>query len=96
MFNTPDEICVKFHYYMYGADRFNQLNLLAKRSETQEILWQKIGVQSNAWLEAAVSVSKPFGQSVEVSLSEHITIYLNHTRHEYAHKLNTRLRQKLS
>lgn len=65
--STPAQICVQFRYYMYGADNSNTLSVLAKRPDVEEMLWEKIGIQSPSWLGASVTVSKPTEQSVEVS-----------------------------
>ncbi|XP_076829456.1 MAM domain-containing protein 2-like [Brachyhypopomus gauderio] len=51
---------------MYGSDDANTLTVLAKRPGLEEQLWQKTGIQSSAWLEAAVTVSKPAGEAVEI------------------------------
>ncbi|KAI5609967.1 zonadhesin isoform X2 [Silurus asotus] len=64
--STPAQICVQFRYYMYGADDSNTLTVLAKRPGAEEMLWQKTGIQSPSWLGAAVTVSQPTGQSVEI------------------------------
>ncbi|XP_058252073.1 zonadhesin, like isoform X1 [Hemibagrus wyckioides] len=64
--STPAQICVQFRYYMYGADDSNTLTLLAKYPVAEELLWQKTGIQSPSWLGAAVTVSKPAEQSVEI------------------------------
>ncbi|TSL34612.1 Zonadhesin [Bagarius yarrelli] len=64
--STPAQICVQFRYYMYGADDSNVLTLLVKRPGAEEPLWQKTGMQSSSWLGAAVTVSKPADQSIEI------------------------------
>ncbi|XP_053089075.1 zonadhesin, like isoform X2 [Pangasianodon hypophthalmus] len=64
--STPAQICVQFRYYMYGALDHNTLTVLAKRPGVEEMLWQKIGIQSPSWLGAAITVSKPVEQSVEI------------------------------
>ncbi|MCI4377434.1 hypothetical protein PGIGA_G00203590 [Pangasianodon gigas] len=64
--STPAQICVQFRYYMYGALDHNTLTVLAKRPGAEEMLWQKIGIQSPSWLGAAITVSKPVEQSVEI------------------------------
>lgn len=66
--NGPAEICVQFYYYMYGSDNKNTLTVLAKRPGTEELLWQKTGIQSPSWLGASVTVPIPAGQTVEVSM----------------------------
>ncbi|KAK1797051.1 hypothetical protein P4O66_008443, partial [Electrophorus voltai] len=63
---TAPQICVQFHYYMYGSDAHNTLTILAKRSGIEEQLWQKTGIQSPSWLRAAVTVPKPAGEVVEI------------------------------
>ncbi|GAA6104294.1 zonadhesin, like [Tachysurus ichikawai] len=63
---TQAQICVQFRYYMYGADNSNTLTLLEKRPGAEELLWQKTGIQSPSWLGAAVTVSRPAGQSIEI------------------------------
>ncbi|XP_063043702.1 zonadhesin, like [Engraulis encrasicolus] len=62
----PEQICVQFYYYMYGADNQNQLRVLAKRASTEEEVWLKSGMQSPSWLKGSVSVAKPLGTSVEI------------------------------
>ncbi|KAF4089273.1 hypothetical protein AMELA_G00064400 [Ameiurus melas] len=64
--STPAQICVQFQYYMYGADDSNTLTVLAKQPGAEEVLWEKTGMQSPSWLRAAVTVSKPAEQSVEI------------------------------
>lgn len=70
--STQAEICVQFMYYMYGSDDSNTLTVLAKRPSAEDVLWQKTGIQSPSWLGTAVTVSKPAGQSVEVSTESYM------------------------
>lgn len=63
----PDQICVQFYYYMYGADNQNNLRVLAKRGSSEEQVWERTGIQSPSWLKGSATVTKPLGTSVEVS-----------------------------
>lgn len=66
--SSASQICVQFHYYMYGLDSQNVLRVLAKRPDGEEEAWKKIGIQSPSWLNGAVTVSKPSSQSITVSV----------------------------
>ena len=69
----PDQICVQFHYYMYGSDNRNLLRVLVKRGSSEEQVWERAGMQSPSWLSGSVSVSKPLGTSLEVSQQSGLT-----------------------
>ncbi|XP_055757341.1 IgGFc-binding protein-like [Salvelinus fontinalis] len=62
--STSTQICVQFHYYMYGSDNQNHLQVLAKRPTSEVKVWEKTGIQSPSWLGAAVTVAKPAGQTL--------------------------------
>ncbi|XP_061619132.1 LOW QUALITY PROTEIN: zonadhesin, like [Phyllopteryx taeniolatus] len=60
------QICVQFRYYMYGSDRSNLLRVLAKRSNSEDELWKKTGIQSTSWLKGAITVSNSDSQEVTI------------------------------
>ncbi|XP_036843242.1 IgGFc-binding protein isoform X8 [Oncorhynchus mykiss] len=64
--STSTQICVQFHYYMYGSDNQNHLLVLAKRPTSEDKVWEKTGIQSPSWLGAAVTVAKPAGQTLNI------------------------------
>lgn len=63
------QICVQFWYYMYGSDHLNHLAVLVHDSDTEEKVWEKVGFQSPSWLGADLTVTRPAGQTVNVSFS---------------------------
>ncbi|KAL0970016.1 hypothetical protein UPYG_G00235980 [Umbra pygmaea] len=60
------QICVQFRYYMYGFDDQNSLRVLAKRPGSEDMIWEKKGIQSPSWLGASITVVKPTGQSLTI------------------------------
>ncbi|CAB1351428.1 unnamed protein product [Coregonus sp. 'balchen'] len=64
--STSTQICVQFHYYMYGSDNQNHLRVLAKRPSSEDKVWEKTGIQSPSWLGASITVAKPAGQSLNI------------------------------
>ncbi|KAM6960357.1 LOW QUALITY PROTEIN: zonadhesin, like [Tautogolabrus adspersus] len=64
--SPPNQICVQFRYYMYGSDSRNVFKVLAKRSSSEEVVFNKVGYQSPAWLLGSVTVSNPSSQNVQI------------------------------
>lgn len=63
------QICVQFHFYMYGSESDNVLRILAKRpGGMEDEIWKKTGYQSPSWLKGEVTVTKPSKDNVIVSI----------------------------
>ncbi|XP_028330836.1 zonadhesin, like isoform X2 [Gouania willdenowi] len=56
---SASQICVQFHYFMYGSDNTNVLRVLSKTGGEELEVWKKTGIQSPSWLKASITVSKP-------------------------------------
>ena len=65
--SSASQICVRFYYYMYGADNNNVLRVLAKTAGGEDEVWSRTGIQSPSWLEGSITVTKASSQSITVS-----------------------------
>lgn len=79
--STPaSKFCVQFRYFMYGSDGQNVLRVLLKTPSEEVELWKKIGIQSPSWLEGSITISKPSGQSINVSATTLPYMLLYHSQ----------------
>lgn len=58
---------------MYGTDSDNALRVLTRRSDAEEVNWNRTGSQSPAWLLGSVTVSKTATEQITVSI--HKSVY---------------------
>uniref|UniRef100_A0A8C5DZ75 MAM domain-containing protein n=1 Tax=Gouania willdenowi TaxID=441366 RepID=A0A8C5DZ75_GOUWI len=53
---SASQICVQFHYFMYGSDNTNVLRVLSKTGGEELEVWKKTGIQSPSWLKASITI----------------------------------------
>ncbi|XP_041840432.1 zonadhesin, like [Melanotaenia boesemani] len=62
--SPASQICIQFHYYMYGSDSQNLLRVLTKIQSNEQVVWSRTGIQSPSWLKESITVSKSSSQSI--------------------------------